>query len=96
MLNQLLTYSDQKIAQVQVMSLLEYVFQVPEHVLSEYAFALSSFIAYENRMKFNQLRRLRVSQKSLPIWEKREEILEILQNVSFCGNSLRTKNFVKC
>lgn len=60
-----------------------YIFQVPEHVLSEYTFALSSFIAYENRMKFSQLRRLRISQRNLPISEKRDEILETLQNVNF-------------
>ncbi|VDK77457.1 unnamed protein product [Onchocerca ochengi] len=76
--------------------------EVPEHVLSEYTFALSSFIAYENRMKFNQLRRLRASQKNLPIWEKRNEILETLQNVKVlliagdtgCGKSTQVPQYL--
>ncbi|CAG9540307.1 unnamed protein product [Cercopithifilaria johnstoni] len=76
--------------------------EVPEHTLSEYTFALSSFIAYENRMKFNQLRRLRVSQKNLPIWAKRDEILEVFQNVKVlliagdtgCGKSTQVPQYL--
>uniref|UniRef100_A0A158Q929 Helicase ATP-binding domain-containing protein n=1 Tax=Elaeophora elaphi TaxID=1147741 RepID=A0A158Q929_9BILA len=76
--------------------------EVPEHVLSEYTFALSSFIAYENRVKFNQLRRLRASQKNLPIWEKRDEILETLQNAKIlliagdtgCGKSTQVPQYL--
>ncbi|EFO20092.2 ATP-dependent helicase [Loa loa] len=76
--------------------------EVPEHVLSEYTFALSSFIAYENRMKFNQLRQLRIAQKNLPIAEKRDEILETLQNVKVlliagdtgCGKSTQVPQYL--
>ncbi|MCP9257449.1 putative ATP-dependent RNA helicase DHX34 [Dirofilaria immitis] len=75
---------------------------VPEDVLSEYTFALSSFIAYENRVKFNQLQRLRASQKNLPIWEKRDEILETLQDVNVlliagdtgCGKSTQIPQYL--
>nr|CRZ22260.1 BMA-SMGL-2 [Brugia malayi] len=75
---------------------------VPDHVLYDYTFALSSFIAYENRLKFNQLRRLRVSQKNLPVSEKRDEILETLQNVKVlliagdtgCGKSTQVPQYL--
>ncbi|EJW73421.1 hypothetical protein WUBG_15673, partial [Wuchereria bancrofti] len=75
---------------------------VPERVLSDYTFALSSFIAYENRLKFNQLRRLRVSQKNLPVSERRDEILETLQNVKVlliagdtgCGKSTQIPQYL--
>uniref|UniRef100_A0A915Q1Z1 ATP-dependent RNA helicase n=1 Tax=Setaria digitata TaxID=48799 RepID=A0A915Q1Z1_9BILA len=76
--------------------------EIPEDILSEYTFALSSFIAYENRVKFNQLRRLRATQKSLPIAEKRGEILETLQNVNVfliagdtgCGKSTQVPQYL--
>ncbi|VDO59255.1 unnamed protein product [Onchocerca flexuosa] len=53
-------------------------------------------------MKFNQLRRLRASQKNLPIWEKRNEILETLQNVKVlliagdtgCGKSTQVPQYL--
>uniref|UniRef100_A0A1I8EDV1 Uncharacterized protein n=1 Tax=Wuchereria bancrofti TaxID=6293 RepID=A0A1I8EDV1_WUCBA len=79
-----------------------YLRVVPERVLSDYTFALSSFIAYENRLKFNQLRRLRVSQKNLPVSERRDEILETLQNVKVlliagdtgCGKSTQIPQYL--
>ncbi|VBB34185.1 unnamed protein product, partial [Acanthocheilonema viteae] len=56
----------------------------------------------ENRMKFNQLRRLRASQKNLPIYEKRDEILESLKNVKVlliagdtgCGKSTQVPQYL--
>ncbi|VDN00699.1 unnamed protein product [Thelazia callipaeda] len=70
--------------------------------ISDYTFALSSFIAYENRLKFRQLRRLRIFQKNLPIAEKREEILKTLEKVQIlliggdtgCGKSTQVPQYL--
>uniref|UniRef100_A0A0N5ALD2 ATP-dependent RNA helicase DHX34 n=1 Tax=Syphacia muris TaxID=451379 RepID=A0A0N5ALD2_9BILA len=51
---------------------------VPSTSFNEYVYALSCFVFYEGRQKYNKLRKLRDIQMNLPIFSKRDEVIDLL------------------
>uniref|UniRef100_A0A1I7YHG7 ATP-dependent RNA helicase DHX34 n=1 Tax=Steinernema glaseri TaxID=37863 RepID=A0A1I7YHG7_9BILA len=50
-----------------------------EDIVEEFEFAVGSYAAYRNRDRFNKVKKLRESQKSLPIAVERQNILDLLE-----------------